>query len=70
MEKFDQMNPKWADMEYLTKKQVANLLQVSPRSIESYSAEKKFPTIRISSRKVLYPKNSVLKWLNERKADI
>jgi predicted DNA-binding transcriptional regulator AlpA len=67
---FHEFNPKWANIEYLTKKQVANLLQVSPRSIESYSAEKNFPTIRISSRKVLYPKSSVLQWLNERKANI
>lgn len=66
MENFHELNPKWANIEYLTKKQAAELLQVSCRTIESYSAKGDFPTIRISSRKVLYPKKSVQHWLNQR----
>ena len=61
---------KFGNIEYLTKKQAAELLQVSCRSIELYSAKKNFPTIHISSRKVLYPKKSVMEWLNQRRKDM
>jgi predicted DNA-binding transcriptional regulator AlpA len=70
MERFNEMNPKWANIVFLTKKQAAELLQVSPRSIELYSSKNNFPTIRISSRKVLYPTKDVLQWLKQKMGDI
>ena len=70
MKSFTEESRTFENLEYLTKKQVACLLQVSLRSIEAYSAKENLPTIRISSRKVLYPRNSVMEWLKARQKDI
>jgi predicted DNA-binding transcriptional regulator AlpA len=69
MSKLIEVSEKMGNDEYLTKKQAADLLQVSLRSIEAYSAKERFPTIRISTRKVLYPKRGIQEWLKSRQSE-
>ncbi len=51
--------PEWADLPYLTKKQVAEIMQVSPRFIERMVKSGRLRMLKVSSRLVRFSASDI-----------
>ena len=66
MKYFDAENRNNSLKQLLTTKEVAEFLQISPQRVYTLCSTKKFPHIKISSRRIRFDCDAVKEWLNER----
>lgn len=51
-------------MQYLTKKEVADLLRVSIRTISNYMADRRIPMPKRLGRKALWDEEELIRWVS------
>lgn len=50
--------------DFLNKKQVAEMLTVTQRTIDYWIAERNFPCVKITGKKRLFSKKKIIEWVN------
>lgn len=56
--------PRGGDREFITKRDVAQLLGCSVRTVENLMAKGRLPVLRLSARLVRFPRTAILATLN------